>query len=61
MIHLRLLPAAAEPVAAGREVQRQYGEALLAGFTPEERAVLVGLLDRIGDNVAAALEGEGRA
>ncbi len=58
VIHLRLLPAAAELVAAGRDVQRQYGEALLAGFAPEEREELTRLLERIGDNVAAALEQE---
>ncbi len=58
VIHLRLLPAAAELVAAGRDVQRQYGEALLAGFSPEEREELTRLLERIGDNVAAALEQE---
>lgn len=61
VIRLGLLPAAAELVAVGREAQRRYGEILLAGVAPEERAALAGLLDRVRDNVAAALERDRQA
>lgn len=54
-IHLRLTEAAAPVVAEGRDVQRQYGELLLAGFSEEERGELFRMLDRIGENVDAAL------
>ena len=54
-IHLILTEAAAPIVEEGRAVQRQYGETLLAGFTEEEREDLFRLLDRIGENVDAAL------
>ena len=54
-IHLVLTEAAAPIVEEGRAVQRQYGEMLLAGFTEEEREELFRLLDRIGENVDAAL------
>ena len=54
-IHLVLTEAAAPIVEEGRAVQRQYGELLLAGFAEEEREELFRLLDRIGENVDAAL------
>lgn len=54
-IHLRLLPAADEIVAAGREVQQQYGETLFRGFSQAQREELVQLLDRISRNVDSAL------
>ena len=59
-IHLRLTPAAAPIVEAGRAVQARYGQILFAGFTPEEREVLARLLDRAADNVDRALLEEGR-
>lgn len=58
MIHLRLRDGAGEIVAAGREAQRRYGETLFQGFTGDERARLMAMLDRIGDNVSAALDQE---
>lgn len=54
-IHLVLTPAAAPLVAEGREIQAQYGQMLLAGFTGEERSELFRLLEKVGDNVNAAL------
>ena len=54
-IHLRLTEAAGPIVEEGRAVQRQYGELLLAGFTGEERAELARMLEKIGENVEAAL------
>ena len=50
-IHLRLTEA------AGQAVQRQYGELLLAGLAEGEREELFRLLERIGENVDAALGG----
>ena len=60
VIHLRLLPAADGIVAAGREVQRQYGEALFQGFSQEEREELVRLLNRISQNVDNAFTTPGK-
>lgn len=54
-IHLVLTPAAAPLVAEGREIQAQYGQMLLAGFTGEERSELFRLLEKVGENVNAAL------
>ena len=54
-IHLCLTEAAAPIIEEGRTVQRQYGEMLLAGFTEKERVDLFRLLDKIGENVDAAL------
>lgn len=54
-IHLVLTEAAAPIVEEGRAVQRQYGEMLLAGFTEGEKCELFRLLDKIGENVDAAL------
>ena len=56
-IHLRLTEAAGPVVAAGQAVQRQYGELLLAGLAEGEREELFRLLERIGENVDAALGG----
>ena len=54
-IHLRLTAAAAPIVEEGRAVQRRYGECLLSGFTQEERRQLARLMDRVAENVDAAL------
>ena len=42
-------------VAEGRAVQRQYGELLLTGLSEEERGELARLLEKISENVEAAL------
>lgn len=55
-IHLRLTAAAAPIVEEGRAVQRGYGERLLAGFTEEDRRQLERLMDRVAENVEAALK-----
>lgn len=55
-IHLRLTAAAAPIVEEGRVVQRGYGERLLAGFTEEDRRQLEHLMDRVAENVEAALK-----
>ena len=54
-IHLRLTEAAGPVVAEGRAVQRQYGELLLTGLSEEERGELARLLEKISENVEAAL------
>lgn len=54
-IHLCLTEAAGPIVEEGRAVQRQYGELLLAGFTAGEREELIQMLEKIGENVDAAL------
>ena len=54
-IHLVLTEAASPVIEEGRAVQRQYGELLLAGFTEEERGELFRLLEKVGENVDAAL------
>ena len=54
-IHLRLTEAAGPIVEEGRAIQREHGEILLSGFTGEERAELLRLLEKIGENVDAAL------
>lgn len=56
-VHLRLTEAAGPVVEEGREVQRQYGELLLDGFTDGEQRELFRLLEKIGENVEAALGG----
>lgn len=58
VIHLRLLPETDGLIAAGREIQRQYGEALFRGFTQAERKELARLLDRIARNVDSALSSQ---
>lgn len=57
-IHLRLTPAAAPIIEAGRAVQRRYGALLTSGFTEEELRRLEELLQRVADNVDAALSGD---
>lgn len=57
-IHLRLTPAADPIVAEGRRIQSQYGGLLFAGFSEEEVGRLARLLDRVAENVDAALTGE---
>lgn len=54
-IHLCLTEAAGPIVEEGRAVQRQYEELLLAGFTAGEREELTRMLEKIGENVDAAL------
>lgn len=54
-IHLRLLPAAREIARQGQAIQRQYSELLVGDFSPEEKALLDGFLDRIARNVNHAL------
>ena len=54
-IHLRLTEAAGPIVEEGRAIQREHGEILLSGFTGEERVELLRLLEKIGENVDAAL------
>lgn len=57
-IHLRLTEAAAPIAAEGQAIQRRYGELLFAGITEAERRLLFQLLERVGDNVDAALAAE---
>ena len=54
-IHLRLTSGTADIVKQGRAAQRQYGELLFAGFSEAERKQLFRLLDRVADNLGAAL------
>lgn len=58
-IHLRPTDAAAPLIAAGQAVQQQYGGMLLAGFSEDERAELFRLLEKVGENVEAALAAGG--
>ena len=57
-IHLRLTAAADPIVEEGRALQRRYGELLFRGFTQEEICRLSRWLDRVTENVDAALEEE---
>ena len=59
-IHLRLTEKAGPIVEEGREIQRQYGELLFAGFSKEDRRRLFALLNRVAENVDAALAEEER-
>lgn len=54
-IHLRLTEETGPIVEAGRAAQARYGQALLAGFTSRERETLLALLDRVAENIDAAL------
>ena len=54
-IHLRLLPAAGEVVAASRDVQRRYAACLFRGFGGDEVEALSKMLNRIADNVEEEL------
>ena len=47
-------------VRTGEEIQRQYGELLFAGFSKEDRRRLFTLLNRVAENVDAALAEEER-
>lgn len=58
-IHLRPSDAAAPLISAGRAVQQQYGGMLLSGFSEDERAELFRLLEKVGENVEAALAAGG--
>ena len=59
-IHLRLTEKAGPIVEEGREIQRQYGELLFAGFSKEDRRRLFTLFNRVAENVDAALAEEER-
>lgn len=54
--HLELTDAAQTPIELGREGQRQFGALLLQSFSPEERAQLERLTERIQQNVSRALD-----
>lgn len=54
-IHLRLTESAAPVVEEGRAVQLRYGQLLLEGFSEGEKEELFRLLEKIGENVDAAL------
>ena len=54
-VHLRLTAGAAPLVEQGRAIQRRYGQLLLRGFTAAEQAQLFRLLDRVAENIDAAL------
>lgn len=58
-IHLRLTKAAAPIIKEGRSLQRRYGRLLFAGLSSEEVRQLMRLLDRVAQNVDAALEQDG--
>lgn len=57
-IHLRLTDAAAPIVEEGRTIQQQYGQLLFTGFSAAETRQLIRLLDRVAENVDAALAEE---
>lgn len=57
-IHLRLTEAAGPVVEQGRAVQQQYRGLLFRGFSDGEEAQLFRLLDRVAENVDAALLAE---
>ena len=54
-IHLCLTSQAAPIVEEGRAVQLRYGRLLLDGFSEAEREQLFLFLERVGENVDAAL------
>lgn len=58
-IHLRLTQQAAPIVEEGRAVQQQYGRILLEGFSAQEKEQLFSFLERVGENVDAALRTAG--
>lgn len=58
-IHLRLTGRAAPVVAEGQAVQARYGRLLLDGFSEQDREMLFRLLERVGENVDAALRALG--
>ncbi|MDE7262861.1 MAG: MarR family transcriptional regulator [Oscillospiraceae bacterium] len=54
-IHLQLTAGAEPIVEEGRAVQRRYGQILLNGFSDQEQEQLFRALERVGENVDAAL------
>ena len=58
-IHLKLTEQAMPIVEEGRAVQARYGELLLDGFSDQERDLLFSFLERVGENVDAALRADG--
>ena len=58
-IHLKLTGRAAPIVEEGRSVQMRYGQILLDGFSAQERDQLCSFLERVGENIDAALRAEG--
>lgn len=59
-IHLRLTSAAEPVVEEGREIQQQYANILLNGFSEEERRELFRLLDKVSQNVDGVLAEQDR-
>ena len=55
-IHLQLNPSAFAVVEEGRRRQSAFGEAVLAGISPEERETLNDLMVRIVENARSAEE-----
>lgn len=56
-IHLRLTERAVPIIEEGRAVQARYGQLLLDGFSDQEKEMLFRFLERVGENVDAALAG----
>lgn len=54
-IHLRLTDAAAPIVEQGRAIQHTYAGLIFDGFSETERQELFRLLDRVSENVDAAI------
>lgn len=50
-IHLTVLEAAGEIVAAGRAAQQDFGKILFSGFSPEEYEGFVAFMRRIDNNI----------
>ena len=50
-IHLSLLEDADEIIEAGREVQKQFFEAIFTGFSQEEREQMGQFMNRIDENI----------
>lgn len=55
--HLDPTPAARRLAELGREGQQEFGNRLLQGFSPGDRAELERLMERIQRNVSQALDG----
>lgn len=56
LIHLILLPAAADPVSAGQAVQKKFFKLVFSDFTAQERAQLNSLMGRVERNAIAAAQ-----
>ena len=54
-IHLRLTDAAAPIVEQGRAIQHAYAGLIFDGFSEAQRQELFRLLDRVSENVDAAI------